>query len=299
MTDILNDLAVDGKITSTGDITDGSSNKLSTVASDVAKIKDGTTTVPNATNTTYIGNNTTNIGTDTKPIKIVNGVATAVTNDLVDVSSAQSIGGRKTFTARMTRYGDSPAISLQDNTYVKGTIPATSREASVDYRDINDRREGYMMFRTLAGSGDSETLIRQWNYDESANNGIRIASGSSNYVDLFAQQRTYNPSNTKDLVTIGSLQASSDVVHRTGNESVAGFKTFTDTIMIGSSSYGLRSQRISNNSNRIFIEDTNSTGDVRATLEMRANDDGTTSLIFRKWKISDGTLLADSVIASL
>jgi len=39
-----------------------------------------------------------NIGSDIKPIKIVNGEAVAVTNDLVDVSSTQSITATKNFT---------------------------------------------------------------------------------------------------------------------------------------------------------------------------------------------------------
>ena len=38
-----------------------------------------------------------NIGSDTKPIKIVGGVAQAITNDLVDTTSTQVIGGYKTF----------------------------------------------------------------------------------------------------------------------------------------------------------------------------------------------------------
>ena len=91
---------------------------------------------------------TGNIGTDTKPIKIVNGVATAVTNDLVDVSSAQIVGGAKTFT------------------------------------------------------------------------GLMKASG----------QGTYDASDTTRVVTIGSLQASSDVVHRTGNEDINGSKSFTSAL---------------------------------------------------------------------
>ena len=40
------------------------------------------TNATNATNATYLGSSTANVGSDTKPVKIVNGVATAVTNDL-------------------------------------------------------------------------------------------------------------------------------------------------------------------------------------------------------------------------
>lgn len=56
----------------------------------------------------------------------------------------------------------------------------------------------------------------------------RQANASFKEVVLSDGQHTsYSSSNTNDVVTIGSLQASTDVVHRTGNESVAGQKSFT------------------------------------------------------------------------
>ena len=72
-------------------------NDLETVASAVTNIIDGTTQVAdaahadsadsatsatNATNAQYLGSSSSNVGNDTKPIKIVNGVATVVTKDL-------------------------------------------------------------------------------------------------------------------------------------------------------------------------------------------------------------------------
>lgn len=63
---------------------------LDTVTGAVNSILDGTTVVPeatdatNATNATYLGSNSANVGSDTKPVKIVNGQAVAVTNDLAD-----------------------------------------------------------------------------------------------------------------------------------------------------------------------------------------------------------------------
>lgn len=64
---------------------------LDTVTGAVSNILDGTTTVPkatdatnatNATNATYLGSNSANVGSDSKPVKIVNGQAVAVTDDL-------------------------------------------------------------------------------------------------------------------------------------------------------------------------------------------------------------------------
>ena len=55
-------------------------------------------------------------------------------------------------------------------------------------------------------------------------------SGTGAYA--VAATRTYNSANESDIVTIGTLKTATDVVHTTGNESIAGVKTFTDNIII-------------------------------------------------------------------
>ena len=76
---------------------------LQLVAGAVSDILDGTSTVPNATdavnatNAQYLGSSSANEGNNTKPIIIVNGIATAVTNDLVSCGNVnQTIIGDKT-----------------------------------------------------------------------------------------------------------------------------------------------------------------------------------------------------------
>ena len=54
-------------------------------------------------------------------------------------------------------------------------------------------------------------------------------SGQSAWVN---GQRAYNSSNTSDIVTIGSLQASTDVVHRSGDETVNGSKGFAGELYV-------------------------------------------------------------------
>lgn len=53
-------------------------------------------------NTSQIVRGSGNIGSDTKPVKVVSGVATPVTYDLVDVSTQQTINSKKTFTQDVT-----------------------------------------------------------------------------------------------------------------------------------------------------------------------------------------------------
>jgi len=91
---------------------------------EIAKIKDGTTTVPNATNATYLGSSSANVGDDLKPIKIVNGQAVAVTNDLLDVSSAQNITGVKTFKANVNigEVGNAKNVTMVGDLTITGNI---------------------------------------------------------------------------------------------------------------------------------------------------------------------------------
>ena len=75
-----------------GDIND---EKPLMVRDEAADLADGALLKWNASGSKAVNEGT--VGTDTKPIKIVNGVATAVTNELVDISSAQTVGGQKEF----------------------------------------------------------------------------------------------------------------------------------------------------------------------------------------------------------
>ena len=53
-------------------------------------------------NTSQIVRGSDNIGSDTKPVKVVSGVATPVTYDLVTVSTQQTVTGKKTFSQAVT-----------------------------------------------------------------------------------------------------------------------------------------------------------------------------------------------------
>ena len=257
MTDILNDLAVDGKITATGDITDGSSNKLSDkvnknaivtafqgtpdnthiasekLVKDSLDLKIDTSAIVSAwqvtpddshipseklvktyIDTSLTDGSVTKIGTATvggnlKPIYLNAGVPTAVANDLVDVSSAQTITNTKKLKS---------ATSL-------GLLPVSGRNDLIQYSDDTEAVRTNMI-RFIPDTTNSMNFYTF----APGNNGLPeiglIIKNNGSSIWAEAHKRTYNPSNTDDIVTIGSLQASSDVVHRTGNETIDNTKTF-------------------------------------------------------------------------
>lgn len=83
-------------------------------------------------NTSQIVRGSGNIGSDTKPIKVVSGVATAVTNDLVDVISNQNIGGIKTHTSLIqfldTSFTWNGSLNIGGGTTTIKFLDTTSKE---------------------------------------------------------------------------------------------------------------------------------------------------------------------------
>lgn len=108
------------------------------------------------TNASNIGGN---VGSDTKPIKIVNGVATAVTNDLavdsnvVHKSGTETIGGAKTFTYT--------ALFIKNNNINVLQRPSNFAFSEIDFVDVNG--SPFMQLRATmdqAGSRRFELNIR-------------------------------------------------------------------------------------------------------------------------------------------
>ena len=157
---------------------------------------------------TQIG--TSNVGTDTKPIKLVGGVPTIVTNDLVDTATAQTVGGAKTYT------------------------------------------------------------------------GQQIATG----------QRAYDPANTDDIATIGTLDAYAPMVRTTGNQNITGVKTFRNGNTTGLSILEHTSVNLTipimnpQNATILRFNDTNGTELASIMIQRRA-DDGT--VFYIHVRNADGT----------
>lgn len=108
---------------------------VTTNANAISDIIDGTTTVSkavDATNAAYIEGATNTIGSDTKPIKIVNGKAVPVTNDLMDLASNQTVPGVKTFTGNiLLRDNNARLFSPTDSTMRRVSLWAINTTGNV------------------------------------------------------------------------------------------------------------------------------------------------------------------------
>lgn len=138
------------------------------------------------------------VGTQTIPTISVgmNAGYNSTLNNYVNLTGAQTIGGAKTFSY--------PTLTIQT------TEPNTTKQISFNN-----------------SAGNTLSYIRANDYG-----GLNFSVYNGSQAGII-NQRTYNASNTTDVVTIGSLQESTDVVHTTGNETTYGVKSF-DSVIKGS-----------------------------------------------------------------
>ena len=160
---------------------------------------------------------TADVGSDLKPIKLVAGVPTAVTNDLVDTASAQTISAVKTYT-------HSPVVPAPTN---------DTDAANKKYVDDGDAAKvdklattgSFAYTHTNATQGETALV------DGTTSNTIPIrdANGRMQAADP-ASGATDKTLVTANWISQTGNSAPNNVVHRSGNETISAVKTFTGTL---------------------------------------------------------------------
>lgn len=148
----------------------------------------------------------------------------AVDENVVHKTGNETIAGVKTH---------QDGLALQNTAYTLGVTPTAYLTKSFQIKDFantvfagmdfvnntNDVNAVEFNIRTKGSSGWLSTRFSM--------------KRSSTEAYMTIPTRTYNASNTSDVVTIGSLQSSTDVVHTIGSETIAGTKVFTGGLLIG------------------------------------------------------------------
>lgn len=143
---------------------------------------------------------TADLGTDTKPIKLVAGVPTAVGHDLVTIDTEQTITAVKTHTA---------LIKFQ-SAYWRG-INAVSPDGSKDNSVLATYQQNDGTYRAFFGQS-----------------GAQIQAIDATEVRC---THTLNASsNSACIATLGYIDGYGPMVRTTGNQDIAGAKTFKYTI---------------------------------------------------------------------
>lgn len=146
----------------------------------------------------------------------------------VTLGTAQTIAGVKTF---VTSPIVLPTIARIKDTGIvnSSTVPSSNRQTLLCFdANNNDVIAGLQNWVYSSGVVNYEMINNATRNSLTPAPTFRCQVNAQGIGSIQAiNQRTYSASNTNDVVTIGSLQASTDVVHTTGNETVAGNKTFT------------------------------------------------------------------------
>lgn len=174
---------------------------------------------------------TATLGGNLKPIYLNAGVPTAVANDLVDVASAQTIAGAKTFTDTTTFKRDDNNVILANPNYTKGTLPSANKYNGILFRGSTSDTQGWIshVYKT---DGSGEIQLRTYNYTTVNFKQLSIFSNTDGTGYMTGPSRAYNASNTSDVATIGTLDAYTPMVRTSGNQTIAGNKTFSNTMRI-------------------------------------------------------------------
>lgn len=187
---------------------------------------------------------TANVGDDTKPIKLVAGVPTAVTYDLakdsevVHLAGAETIPGAKTFTGGVVSEistGET-ANRFKDTRFTRGETTASTYRNYLTFTDKNLNRVAIIGHEKKATSGtvnSSNTGVT--NFYDATHYGFMVlytdydsdSDTYSNYARVSSRGYNAGSSYQDDIATIKTLDAYTPMVRTTGNQTIAGTKTFS------------------------------------------------------------------------
>ena len=122
---------------------------------------------------------TSNVGSDTKPIKLIAGVPTAITNDLVDLPSAQAITGTKT-------------VPLEATGTFSGQIASSDK--------VKNELDAYAPMLRTTGSQVSSGIKEGWfhGYKLTSPNAIGMTAG--NWLRYCEWPQSFGPLNILEII---------------------------------------------------------------------------------------------------
>lgn len=171
----------------------------------------------------------------------LSGVTSNIQTSVVHLSGTETITGAKTFTSDVSIANDNPYIELHDNDFVKGNIPSNEPVYSIYIQDktsgfSQENRLGIFTTHVQQTSGTVVTFMTAYkNVANSTDNAsIRV------YYPTSGSPYTYAPTPTDTTTTSGTQIATTgwvntvgnNVVHKTGNETISGTKTFTSSPVV-------------------------------------------------------------------
>ena len=163
-------------------------------------------------------------------------------NNSVKLSGNQTVSGAKKFSSNFTVIRDDPAIICAHSTVEKGTNPTSNSEYwGLNFNDKNGNGTNYKIgavSTSVTKEGQTQISLCAYNYVANTNTEAKIAviypKNGTPYT--YAPTPASNSNGTQIATTafvntaISSKANTADVVALTGNQTIAGTKTFSGTI---------------------------------------------------------------------
>lgn len=151
-----------------------------------------------------------------------------IADEKVSLEDDETITGKKTFTQNIVR---------ANTNLTKGTNPSSTSYCSVELTDKNGsgttHRAG-LLEATVYTTGETMTSINAYKWQANANYSARIAiyypTSGNPYTEAPTPTDTTTTNGTQIATTGWVNSGSNNVVHKSGNETIAGTKTFSSTI---------------------------------------------------------------------
>lgn len=165
------------------------------------------------------------------------GWVNSTNNNVVHKTGTETIGGSKTFTSDVSIVDDNSHIELHDNDFIKGNLPSNEQIYSIYIQDktsgISQSNRLGLFTTHVQTNGTTVTWMSAFknvaNSTDSAS--IRVYYPTSGSPYTYAPNPTDTSStSSQQIATVGWVNNPSiatNIVHRTGDETVGGVKTFS------------------------------------------------------------------------
>lgn len=180
----------------------------------------------------------------------------------VTTNTKQTIHGSKTFTNTIKTNGMNTEAMLTTMNGLKiDTAPTVINKSSIKWNDKEQNEVSSIEVSRPANTKDtcislSANTITEWGSNEKASIDIHAKAGATSYATAPtpSSNATGNEIVTAKWVIDKGLADDTNVVHKTGNETIAGSKTFSNQMYLGGggTSYGLISAKDNNSILRLF-----------------------------------------------
>lgn len=166
----------------------------------------------------------------------------ATSTNVVHRSGTETITGSKTFTNAINVKTDRPTVYLRENDAIKGSLPSNDQIWAIYNQDSSDsstessRLGSFMTQVTTMGAIGSEMRVYKYASNSTEHASIRIyypfIGSAQVYTSAPTPHTTTSDSDTQIATTGWVNSVGNNIVHRTGNEIIAGTKTFTSNVKV-------------------------------------------------------------------